>query len=357
MPTRKNIFVIGRKGHEGDENQLTEMLAYLLQEEPSLIPGWLQSMEITNEGMDDWQIETQRAVPDGFLDLVLFAPAKALVIIESKLGSTTDFPQLKKYIRYAKGVSVTGPRALVFMTQHIAPWPAGIEAEADDKDREKRVKLVLRRWQALGEFLRLSDRPLIQDFVGMLEQEGLVKPDALTMDDWTAWRTGNLVSRRLRTLLQEATPELQQVAPGFKKAYAVTLSNDGQIFRGFDFEGISLYVGFWPSQRLTRPHDQARITVYVLNKALPESERKAAGQAAVEASASPSVAMSGWGEQHVVRTTPAQEVLTATDFDSQRDQFASHVRATLDHFREIGYLLAHDSGGQATEPLPPAGGA
>lgn len=43
------------------------------------------------------------------------------------------------------------------------------------------------------------------------------------------------------------------------------------------------------------------------------AERKAAGQAAVAAAASNTVAMSGWAEYYVQRSTPAHEVLTASD--------------------------------------------
>ena len=40
---RKNIFLIGRRGHEGDEDQLTEMLAFLWQEDPGhLHGGWIR---------------------------------------------------------------------------------------------------------------------------------------------------------------------------------------------------------------------------------------------------------------------------------------------------------------------------
>jgi hypothetical protein len=46
MARRKNIFLIGRKGHEGDENQLTEMLAWLFQQEPQLVPAWLASLAL-----------------------------------------------------------------------------------------------------------------------------------------------------------------------------------------------------------------------------------------------------------------------------------------------------------------------
>ena len=41
MSDRKNIFLIGRRGHEGDEDQLTEMLAFLWQQEPEVLSNWL----------------------------------------------------------------------------------------------------------------------------------------------------------------------------------------------------------------------------------------------------------------------------------------------------------------------------
>ncbi|HUP32714.1 MAG TPA: hypothetical protein VM184_06730, partial [Gaiellaceae bacterium] len=276
---RKNIFLIARKGHEADENQLTEMLAYLFQEEPELIPEWLSSLGI-EEGAEGWEIETQRAIPGGFLDLVLFSPGKALVIMESKLGTTTSFEQIGKYIAYAKGYPVAGARALVFTTQSPEPWPNGVEmAAADD------VRLVLRRWQALGDFLKATDNRLAHDFAEMLEKEGLVTPQALTAQDWAAWREGNRVARQLRTLLNEAGDDLKGVAPGFVKHWAVTFSNNGAVYRPFEFEGLSLYVGFWPSRKPEHPDDHALITVYALNTRLPPAERKAAGQAAVERAA------------------------------------------------------------------------
>ena len=41
---RKNIFGIGRRGREGDEDQLTEMLAFLWQEQPRALNAWLDSV-------------------------------------------------------------------------------------------------------------------------------------------------------------------------------------------------------------------------------------------------------------------------------------------------------------------------
>jgi hypothetical protein len=42
VSARKNIFLIGRRGHERDENQLTEMLAFLWQERPQVLEMWLE---------------------------------------------------------------------------------------------------------------------------------------------------------------------------------------------------------------------------------------------------------------------------------------------------------------------------
>ena len=45
MASRKNLFVIGRR--PGHENQLTEMLAYLLQEDEELLGRWLAGIART----------------------------------------------------------------------------------------------------------------------------------------------------------------------------------------------------------------------------------------------------------------------------------------------------------------------
>ena len=218
-------------------------------------------------------------------------------------------------------------------TKNPEPWPTGVEEEAGAV-----VKLIRRRWQELGEYLRETEVPLAHDLVAMLEREGLVTPDALTTEDWATWREGNRIGRQLRTLLEEATEDLKAVAPGFRKLGSVNFANTGAIYRPFEFDGLSLYVGFWPSRKPLRAEDHALVTVYVLNTALPLQTRRAAGLAAVERAAIPNLKMSGWSEQHVLRTVPTHEVLTAVHFTAQRDQLVEHVREALDYFRSLGYL-------------------
>jgi hypothetical protein len=330
---RKNLFLIARKGHEGDENQLTEMLAWLLEQVPELGPLWLADLGYPIDEITEWYVETQRAVPGGFIDLVLFAPGQALVIVESKLGSTTDFAQIEKYVKYAKSVTLSGEKCLIFMTQNPEPWPIGVQNVAGDE-----VRLVLCRWQALGTFLYASTNQLAQDFAAMLAREGLLKPEAITTDDWEAWQRGSDVTRRLAKLLEEIVSDVQALERGCVKAGSVTLSNNGLLYRLFHFEELSCGLAFWPTRNPIKPTDHAMVVVYLLNTAIPAAERKAAGQAAVERAASSQVAMSGWSEYYIQRSTPAHNVLTETTFDAQLQQLVDHLRRDLSYFRDIDYL-------------------
>jgi hypothetical protein len=309
------------------------MLAYLFQEEPELVPGWLAEAGLPAMDFEGWKLQTQRAVPGGFLDLVLFVPGKALVIIESKLGSTTAFDQVAKYVRYAREMPVDGVKALILLTQHPEPWPSGVEAETGGE-----VTLIRRRWQDMADFLREQDSALTSDFVAMLEKEGLVKPDALTHADWDAWRTGSMVSLRLATLLRESLQQLKEVQPGFKSAGPVVFTNDGGIYRLLHFEHLSVAPLFWPVRQPETPGAFANVVLFVLNTSLPASERKQAGEQAVSRAASSNVGIGWWNEYYVHHGTPAHEVLTADTFEGQMTQLAEHTRATLAYFRSLGYL-------------------
>ncbi len=83
MADRKNIFLIGRR--PGDEDQLTEMLAFLWQEQPELVETWLGSLGLKWEpGL--WEIETQFVLPSGKRpDIAITTPA-GKTLVESKLG-------------------------------------------------------------------------------------------------------------------------------------------------------------------------------------------------------------------------------------------------------------------------------
>ena len=200
------------------------------------------------------------------------------------------------------------------------------------------VLLVRRRWQFIADALAPSRRQLADDFTAMLREEGLVHPQPLTTADWETWREGNRITRVLSSLLGECDELMVRVAPGFKKKESVVISSSGKIYRCFRFEGLTIWVGFWPSRKPSDPQNHALVNVNVLNTALPESERKSKGKATVELVGLPNVVMSGWAENDIVHSQPTHEVLTADDFLGQRDQLVNHVETVIAFFREIGYL-------------------
>jgi hypothetical protein len=106
--TPKNIFTIARRGSADDEDQLTELLAYLFQEEPSALDAWLTSLGLDGE-LSSWR--TQCVIPGGRLDFVV-EHDQAVLIVESKLGSSTDYLQCSKYIDWLREVGTERRKAL-----------------------------------------------------------------------------------------------------------------------------------------------------------------------------------------------------------------------------------------------------
>lgn len=324
------------------------MLAYLFQEENELAAAWLTDIGLPVDGIAAWDVETQRAVPDGYCDLVLTAPGEAVVIVESKLGSTTSYGQIAKYMHYLSGLPHPGAKGLIFTTQHHEPLPPGVDAEAPD------VSLVLCRWQQLAGFLRGSESRLALDFVAMLEKEGIVAPDPFTELDWEAWRRGIGVGRRLRELLDGLLEPMQSIGPGYRKAGSTASVSNGMVRRSFEFETFTLWLAFWPSRQPPRPEDHAFINVFAADTTRPKHERKSAAHSAAELAGEKAIQfVSDWDEYALVHITPAHDVLTMGDYRDQRGQLIDHVARVLDRFRELKYLPPTIVSGGASA-APPA---
>ena len=333
MPPRKNLFVIGRSRQVGSENQLTEMLAYLFQEESELAAEWLTGLGLPVEGVAGWEAETQRAVPGGFCDLVLTAPGEAIVIVESKLGSTTTYAQIAKYMQYLNALPSARAKALVFATKQHEALPQGVAAEAPE------VLLKACRWQELAGFMRGSESRLAQDFVEMLEKEGIVAPEPISDLDWETWRNGSAVARRLRGMLDEVSESISRLDDGFVKAGPSSLLSNGMVRRLFEFEHFVLWLAFWPSRQPQRPEDHSFVNVYVADTSRPREERRAAAHNAAELAAEKAIEfVSDWDEYALVHIQPAHEVLTAAEYSDQRNQLVAHAAAVLRRLAEIGYL-------------------
>ena len=118
-----------------------------------------------------------------------------LVIIESKLGSVTDYRQIAKYLGYAREQPAS-QRGLILLTREIEALPAGVEEVAAGE-----VELRRMRWWDVAEVARRSGGRLGAQFADMLEWEGIVKPAPFTTEDWASMNAGVSIVRRVGKLL------------------------------------------------------------------------------------------------------------------------------------------------------------
>src|SRR5262245_28882297 len=94
---RKNIFLIGRR--PSDEDQLTEMVAFLWQEVPEALDGWLHGIGLPTS-VGSAEVETQFVLPNRKRPDIVIRSEEGTTIVESKLGSGFGDDQASSYLRY-----------------------------------------------------------------------------------------------------------------------------------------------------------------------------------------------------------------------------------------------------------------
>jgi hypothetical protein len=271
----------------------------------------------------------------------------SVVIVESKLGSTTSFEQMRKYIAHARDAVPTGERVLVLLTQSHEEWPPGMKELASESPD---VRLIHCRWQTLGESVREHADVLAQDFVHMLEREGLVTPDPITSEDWGTWsRAGDIVGR-LWTLLDEARPEIETFYDASKSApWGV---GTHWLYRYLRFESMEVGVGFAPgrfglvkgcrfvpARPARESDDDPVIYAYSYDPTLADDEQASAASDAVMSAA----ALAPEGELGVswgnipMRVAIASAVVVASDFRGQLADVVAFARETASLFGRAGY--------------------
>jgi hypothetical protein len=337
MAERWNIFLIARRGSANDEDQLTELLAYLLDADPTLRTDLLADLGCKAA---DSSLATQRRIADGRLDLEISADG-AQVVIESKLRSRTTFAQCKTYIEHLARTKVPD-RVLVLVTKDHEDWPAGIVELAVARN----VRLVARRWWDVTILLDQASNALPSDFAEMLRKEGLVVPDPLTENDWI--NTDRLppaapaLLNETRSALRELSPEPRTQAiynglPLYRSIYCSARSKRAEIAVGLaaTWDDLAKHRRVEPKS-LPRPIDGSVISSWVRDRTLSEQELRVPAEEAV-AVGGPDVVGVSW-RQCPARSAPAASVLTAPDFQGQVLQAVEYARATAEHFRRVGYL-------------------
>jgi hypothetical protein len=193
----RNIFSLGRR--KDDEDQLTEMLAWLISAVPAVGHRLIELALGTEQDAVDTDLRTQLVFQGGRLDAFLGTPSTA-VVIESKLRSAYAKGQLRKYLDWIAAQYPGRTQALMTLTRDVAPWPR------DDIDRAHELGIVSapRRWEELHDTLApLCDDPtdssarLVAEFLEMLSDEGLVPIQPLSDEELGhAWNDSRNVIRR-----------------------------------------------------------------------------------------------------------------------------------------------------------------
>ena len=235
MADRKNIFLIGRRGHEGDEDQLTEMLAYLWQEHSMALDDWLTSLGA--DAAPGIEVETQFTLPSGKRPDIKITWPGWTVLVESKLQSGFGDTQISDYLDYLAGVD--GRRMLVLLTERPETVPDDLKVRAD----ASRVELVSRRWHDMATHIgEPGEETLAGDFIQLLIREKLVKPQPIDSSSWAAWNAGYGVLLRLGSFLDELDPYVAKGllsagrrSSGLTKRWIYNVWRAGSIELGFGF--------------------------------------------------------------------------------------------------------------------------
>jgi hypothetical protein len=333
-----NIFSIARRGSADDEDQLTELLAYLIHAEPAVGNALLADFGCEARS---FAVKTQRRVQDGRLDLELSAPGNAEAVIESKLRAHTTFEQCAKYIEHLS-IANAPVRVLVLVTKLHEDWPNGVTELAAERD----VRLVARRWWDIKTLLGQTSSELATDFAEMLEREGLVVPDALPEEDWSS---SPGIPPAAVALLSELKPGLAKLSV---EAKSQAIYDGGHRFRSVycsaRFKQAEIAVGLaatWKDfvehrrvqPKSTRPRIEGSVIAsFVRDLNLTDLELRATAEEAVRAGGNDVVGIS-W-KQCPVRAAPAASILTASDFLGQVEQALEYARLTAEDFRQVGYL-------------------
>jgi hypothetical protein len=193
------------------ENFLTELVAYVIREEPAALREFLALISEDLPASEAWKIETQQSVSGFFIDLLLRTKTHFL-IVENKVDSDLGKEQLNNYLQVSR--DHPGGRVAVFAKT--------LQREAFQCGDPLFLRQVL--WSDLAERWRklkaLNDRRLMDNVLKFME--------ANNMGPWDPFQPAEIESpehfRNLEAKLQSLTGEIdrQVVADPFASVPNVT---------------------------------------------------------------------------------------------------------------------------------------
>lgn len=211
MVSAKNVFSIGRR--RGHEDQLTEMLVWLVEAVPEVGEELIRLCFGGDLGaeMKDVRVTTQHKVVRGRLDAFLATPAFEL-IVESKLSAKYGDDQIRKYLDWLINKPAGPRRGLMTLTARRADW----KAPDVDHAEANGITAAPRRWEelhtVLDPFLQQSEDAslsarLVREFLEMLAEEELIPVAALASSELgDLWARSADVERRFLEYFRACVP-------------------------------------------------------------------------------------------------------------------------------------------------------
>lgn len=253
-----NLFSIGRKRR--NEDQLTEMLVWLVDAVPDVGRAILNLALDDPEINGDLQVTTQHGVATGRLDALFVGPKFALVV-ESKIDSGLGDDQIGRYVRWlADAHAHRERRALMTLTAHPVVWEF-------DEACELGVLGSAHLWEELHDLLQplaaTADREplasrLVSEFLEMLEEEGLIPMKPLEPAEYGTWRHASGTVRRFHEYFRECKAAIAD-ALGATASPNGWSNNEGYAWQDYLYEdGAKIVVGIQDSDHDRVPRSAAR---------------------------------------------------------------------------------------------------
>jgi hypothetical protein len=193
------------------ENFLTELIAYVIREEPTALREFLGLMSEELSATEDWIIETQQSISGFFIDLLLRSEHHFL-IVENKVDSGLRKEQLNNYLQVARDHS-GGSVALLTKTLQLE----AVQCSDPLFLRQVLWSDLAERWKTLGS---LNDRRLMDNVLQFMKESG--------MGPWDPFQAAEIEApghfQHLETKLQNLADEIhrQVVADPFANLSDVT---------------------------------------------------------------------------------------------------------------------------------------
>ena len=336
MSHRWNIFSIGRR--KRNEDQLTEMLAWLVDAVPSVgraIVG-LAFGGLVPDG--EIAASTQAGIAHGRLDALLTG-ASFVLVVESKIDSDFGDDQIGRYLHWLESEQAHRDiRGLMTLT--VRPLTDAQRAELGGC---RGVTGSAHLWEELHDVLTSTisadldprEARLIEEFLEMLTEEGLVPVKPFDLSELTSWHEARNTVERFHELFAACKND---IAVGLLGAEAISSSKGaGPAYTWQDFalpNGGRVAVSLSATDQDELPARRARRapTVWVAIDVSGHPDWKAVAER-LDARAPKGwrrTRVRWWGRPAIWRHL--DEVLGDGSFEEQRARLAGACGAALDWY-------------------------